>query len=353
MYKIVVFNPNIILGDTEKNFHGYAEAFILKYADYIYAPNPQKRKKIKEKLKEDNCQRKIQFIRTPFGFVGKELIFVGFGTNYNSPQGIQFSKGKKFFHLLDYYIDIKKNKTFLKRIKCDAVIEHGQVDKYSDFYKKYYSEYIGKTISLPFGYGKRFKLTKSFKERQKKAIGLGSINKIADQKLKRDQIKELIDFYEGREYQHEVRKYLRDNADAFKDCIDCRFPTDKDQKGRDYDAVEALNSYQMFINDEGFSGFLPARTYEGIACGTVMVAPISDLYKEMGFIPDVNYIAYKEGDYADLKAKIWHYIMHQDELIEIQKKSVELSEEYTHEKIADMLYEKINNFLKNEGDLCR
>lgn len=58
-----------------------------------------------------------------------------------------------------------------------------------------------------------------------------------------------------------------------------------------YDAVERMNEYKMFINDEGENNFPQARTYEGIACGCVMVAADSPIYYDWGFVPEVNYIS--------------------------------------------------------------
>lgn len=339
--KIIVYNPDGLLSEKGYRFHGYITEYIKKYADYLFVPNPIKAYKISQVLKKMDCSKKIRVVCSLVGINKPENIIIGFGAARTKTYGMERFKGNIIFHLMDYYIDIPLVKDYLKKIGASHVIGHCQLDVECEMFKYKYPEYIGKVINLPFGYENRFRSTVSFDSRKKIAVGLGSINLMADKKLISESTEEMRVFFAGRKYQHEVRAYIRDNADAFKDVIDARFPSDEQQKDYSYDAVEMLNSYQMFINDEGFSNFPPARTYEGIACGCVMVAPISSIYSAIGFKAGINYIGYKKDDYNDLRDKISYFIKHQDELANMQKKSLELAKNFTHSKVADLLEEKI------------
>lgn len=341
MKKIIVYNPDGIIRSDGYRFHGYITEFVKRYANYIFVPNPLKAIKMFKAIKCLKCGRKIKIVSSLIGLRDKNNILVGFGADRKYTYGMENFKGKKIFHLMDYYINVQNVKTFLKKIDADYVIGHCQMDKECEFFKKYYSEYIGKVINLPFGYEDRFKCLRDFDKREKIAVGLGSINLIADKRLSEEATKEMREFFKGRKYQHLVRAYIRDHADEFLDVIDAKFPSDKQQKDYSYDAVEMLNNYQMFVNDEGFSNFPPARTYEGIACGCVMVAPISTIYESIGFIPDYNYIGYVKGDYQDLHDKIASYINNQEKLRWIQRNSLKLARKFNHEKIADLLYKSI------------
>lgn len=340
MTKIIAYNPISLLMDPV-NWHGYALEFIIKYADYIYVHNPLRAHTIRKRLKELKPAGKARVICSLVTVNRKNNIIVGFGVGGRPPVGLKLFRGIKIFHLTDYYIDVPEKHNFLKVAKVDYVIGHCQMDLESVFFKEYYPEYIGKVINLPFGYADRFKNIVPFEDRIKKAVGLGSINRMRDALLTKEQTKEMVSFFPNREFQHEVRKFLQDHQKEFEDCVDAIFPSPEKQKDFSYDAVEMLNRYQMFVNDAGFSNFPPARTYEGIACGCVMVAPISSIYSTLGFRNNINYIGYKENNYTDMIEKIRYYIIHQDELLKIQAKSLVLAEKFTHKNVAEMLYQSI------------
>lgn len=347
MNGIIIYNPTDLFINPV-SWHGYAVDFALKYADYVFVRNPFKKLLIKNTVKGLCPSRKIKVKSSLFFLNKNKYVIVGFGAVRNPTFSLKMYSGIKIFHLLDYYLDVPKIQKFLRKSKIDYVIGHCQMDEECTFFRKYYKEYIGKVIDLPFGYAERFKYIRPFKDRINKAVGLGSINKMKDALLSESQTKEMVEFFPLREYQHEVRKYLQDNQQIVKDCIDALFPSPDKQKDFSYDAVEMLNKYQMFVNDAGFSNFPPARTYEGIACGCVMVAPNNNIYSKLGFINDYNYIGYQEGNYSDMIKKIRYYIVHQAELEKLQINSLKLAEKYSHEKVADRLYQSIQKIVEKE-----
>lgn len=346
--RIAINYPAFLLGkgDPVFSFHGYNRAFVKKYADAIYVQNYEKAMQFRNVVKEPGFRKEIEIIRSVEHLNEGYDVLIGFHVGLSGTADLEFFKGLKIFHTLDYYLDTTKQCESLKNIKADYVIGHSQLDEYSDFFQKYYDDYVGRVISLPFGYGDRFINEITFLKRKNKAVGLGSINMVKDAMCTEEQTKECVDFFKGRVYTHETRKYIQDNADALTDCIDALFPSPDKQKDFSYDAVKMLNSYRMFVNDAGMSNFPPARTYEGIACGCVMVAEKNPIYDELGFIPDVNYVSFEKGNYQEMVDKIRYYMIHEEQLIDIQEKSLILSKKYSHEKVADILYKKVEQIYK-------
>lgn len=345
-FKIIIYNPEVLFWGVAAGFHGYSIAFIEKYADYIYLKKGLKSQlRYRRQLWRMGIRRYIPIKHSLINASAEDKL-VGFVIPSEKDENLNAFKGKKYFHLMDYYLFVERNKKFLKRYNIDRVIGHTQMDVNCDFFKKYYYEYIGKVISLPFGYQERFKSITDFKERRNIAIGLGSINPTDDPLLDEAVKKEFVEYYRGEEFMHPLRRYVQTHEEEFRGLVESHFPTPDKQKDFSYDAVEVLNSYKMFLNDAGLSNFPPARTYEGIACGCVMVAEYNKIYEEIGFIPDVNYIAFEKGNYEQLKQKIQYYQEHSDELLKMHEKSVELSKRYTHSRVADKLYEAIDKPLQ-------
>lgn len=339
--KIVVYDPEVIFWGVATGFHGYSVEFIKKYADCIYLNKPIiDRLRYRRQLLRLGIKRYIPFVNNLNKFSKRDFL-VGFVVPIRDDENLAYFKGKKIFHLMDYYLFVSRNRSFLNKYSVDYVIGHTLMDHYCPFFLKYYPEYMGKVISLPFGFQKRFKYLKKFENRKNIAVGLGAINPINDPLISEKDKTEYIQFFSDYEYSHPGRKFIQDHYEYFSNTIEALFPSKEKQKDFSYDAVECLNNYSMFFNDAGLSNFPPARTYEGIACGGVMVAEYNDIYYELGFIPNINYIAYKKGDYLQLNNKIKYFQAHSEELKKIQERSLKLAKLYSHSHVADILYKKI------------
>lgn len=349
-FKIVIYEPEVLFWGVAAGFHGYATAFINQYADFIYINGRGIRKNLKyrRQLWRMGIRRNIPFIHTLAKEESKFEVLVGFTVPAEDDVQLSYFKGKKFFHLMDYYLSVSRNREFLKNNNIDYVIGHTQMDRNCDFFKKYYPEYFGKVVSLPFGYQSRFICKIPFENRKNVAIGLGSINPLNDPLLSERDKREFLEFFCDEEFMHPLRRYVQIHEDEFTGVIEVRFPSLEKQKDFSYDAVEMMNGYKMFLNDAGLSNFPPARTYEGIACGCVMVAEDNEIYRELGFIPDVNYISFEKENYEQLKQKIRYFQTHEDELLCIQEKSIMLSKNFSHNHIADELYDKIQAKMSSE-----
>ncbi len=344
--KVVVYKPDFLIWESlspTHRFHGYMSAFVELYADYIFAPGIRQAYRYQKALAKLGIRKKLKYIYRMEALNARTDVLVGFSIPYQEGEFLKAYRGLKVFHTTDYYMHPRETQAYLSSVDADAVIGHCQLDAHCAFFRQMYPEFIGKTISLPFGYAERFAVTKDFDDRINKAVGLGSINPVRDPMVSDSDTKDFVAYFKGEAYQHPLRYYLRENRECYTDCIDALFPGGTQQKDFSYDAVQMLNSYRMFINDEGLSNFPPARTFEGIACGCVMVASDNPIYTDLGFIPGVNYIAFSKGDYEDLGRKLRYYIAHPEELRAIQEASVKLAEHFTHQEVARMLYQKLES----------
>lgn len=340
---ICIYEPQVIFWGIACGFHGYSIEFIDKYATCIYVKEIKQGLRYRRQLWRVGIRRYIPIVHS-LKIINKFCSsLVGFVVPEIDDNELDNFTGKKYFHLMDYYLFVTRNQYFLEKYRINYVIGHTQMDKYCDFFKLFYNEYIGKTISLPFGYAKRFSYYNPFKERKNIAIGLGSINPINDPMLAENVKKQFVEYFKDYEYMHPLRRYIQTHESEFSDVIEARFPNPEKQKDFSYDAVSVLNEYKMFINDAGVSNFPPARTFEGIACGCVMVAEDNEIYTDLGFIPDVNYISFEKENYHQMHDKIKYYMEHTEKLNDIQEKSLELSKKYSHAKVAKLLYDAIIN----------
>ncbi len=338
--RIAVHNPVFLLEDQYKNFNGYNYIFTLKYASSIYITDYRKLWRYRKKLLEMN-REDIKIIISEAGLNRSCDILVGFT---GRPDKILHCvsrkyRGMKIYHVMDYVMNASKSYKKLAKCEVDYVMGYCDHSKYCEFFKKYYPSYSGRVISVPFGFGDRFVNAKEFEERCNKAIALGSVNPIND--VSDGSLDEYTEFYNTETFTHKLRRAIVENREKWSAWIDDKLPTYPETKNAHYDPVTELNNYTMFINDAGLMNFPPARTYEGIACGCVMVAENKEIYKELGFIDSVNCILFEPGNYEQMITKIDYYMKHSEILKNIHKNALLLSKRYTHENIAKRLYGEI------------
>lgn len=342
--RIAIQNPDLLFRNQFRNFNGFDFTFLLNHVSIIYVTSWKRflyyvYKLIKNKINP----LRYQYIFNAYKLNQNADILISFNEpfyfkNYQPPK--EFN-GLKIWHVMDYVYRASESVGILKKTNVDYLIGYTKQDVYGDFYKYYFVDYIGKTIPLPFGYGKRFICKNSFEKRANKVIALGSVNPVNDPLVKSGDLDEYVNFHQDIFWTHTFRQIIRENIDKLQDIVDSKLPILPSTKNPSYDPVEELNKYTMFINDEGIMNFPPARTYEGIACGCVMVASKNPIYEDLGFIDGVNYIGFEKNSLEDFRKKVEYYIAHPDKLQVIQKNSLELAKNYTHEKVAAKLYEDI------------
>jgi hypothetical protein len=342
MPKIAVQNPSFIFQDAYANFNGYNLAFLQLYADAIYLTCPWHYLRYRRRLKELGLGHlKCIFSIGTLNHYADMLMHFGGEPHipYHAPPK-RFS-GLKIWHALDYVFMANKAAHALQEGGVSYLMGYTSHDVHCDFFRKYYSRFIDRVIPVPFGFSGRFNNTTPFAKREKKCIALGAVNPVNDPLCKPGVLDEYISFYSTHMWTHGFRRQIAENHAKLPPFVESRLPVFPETKNPIYDAVAELNRHLFFINDEGLMNFPPARTYEGIACGSIMVASENKIWQELGFIEGVNYISFQKGNFKDFLEQLRSRMENEDKLKDMQQQSLLLAKEYTHAKVAKRLYEQI------------
>lgn len=261
------------------------------------------------------------------------------GLNDFTPAVKNFT-GIKIFHIMDYFwgepFSIKVDR--LREYKIDYLFSYGSPDRYCDYFKKNAPDYIGRVIPLPFGYGERFKQTRPFAQRLHKCVAMGSVRPLRFANESKEKYLEQANFYKDEAWFHKFRRMLVEHKESLQTVMDSMLPEFPHYRDYDYDMVEKCNEYQLFISDESLFYFPSAKSFEGPACGTVMVCSDNQCFRDFGFIDQKNCITHREFDITDCKKVITDALLDQDRLEKISIEGREFVEtHYSHTAIAHSL----------------
>lgn len=260
----------------------------------------------------------------------------------------------------------------------NALIEKADIQCYfnevnlslsSELFRKYY--FVEKPwVVIPFVFAERFQNMKPFKERQNKCFSTGTIT----YKLHEEFLSVYTDSCD-----QPARKFVKDNPEFFKDTVDCyssdylednagkkinpgdnsvvklykkiynRTHVGKQKKYYSFNMVEKFNDYKMHLLGEEILGVPGIGYVEGMACGSAYIGLDSPMYRDLGLIPGVHYIAY-DGTKEGLRATVeyWQRPEHQEELEQIAKRGCEfVRDNFCGQKIAKELIEKLVSMKNN------
>lgn len=206
----------------------------------------------------------------------------------------------------------------MKKAGIDCFFNEADLSKSCKLFQKYYP--IDKPwITLPFVFAERFKPIRPFSERKNKAASIGTIAY--------KEHKEFLEVY-GDSCDQPIREAVKKNPEFFKDTVDCynyayneddnlkkwketdnpisklykrtynRLTSGRQKTYFSFDMVEKFNEYKMHVVGEEVLGFPGIGYVEGMACGSAYIGLDSPMYRDLGLIPGVHYIAYdgtKEG----------------------------------------------------------
>lgn len=239
----------------------------------------------------------------------------------------------------------------------------------SELFRKYYHVDCP-WIVIPFVFADRFKNIKPFKERQNKCFSTGTITY--------KEHKEFVSVY-GDPCDQPARKFVKDNPDFFEGTVDC-YSSDylEDNPGKKYvdgenyvirlykkfynlthvgkqkkyfsfNMVEKFNDYKMHLLGEEILGVPGIGYVEGMACGSAYIGLDSPMYRDLGLIPGVHYIAY-DGTKEGLRETVqfWQRPENQGELEQIARRGCEfVRENFCGPKVAEKLMLELQKRMKS------
>ena len=251
----------------------------------------------------------------------------------------------------------------IKEADFNCFMNEVNLSKTSDIFRKYYHTDLP-WIVHPFVFAERFQNKKPFAERQNKCFSTGTIT------YKKHE--EFLSVY-GDPCDQPARKFVKDNPEFFKDTVDCYSfdyledepgkrinPTDnafiklykkfynrthvgKQKKYFSFDMVEKFNDYKMHLLGEEILGVPGIGFVEGMACGSAYIGLDSPMYRDLGLVPGVHYIAY-DGTKEGLKTTVefWQRAENQEALECIANAGCEfVRKQWSGDKIAEAIFEQM------------
>ena len=251
--------------------------------------------------------------------------------------------GLKIYHTMDYSHNTKECVENLKRSCIDYLLGYTRHDLFCHFFQTYFKSFKERVIPVPFGHSKRY-FNQKLPNRNNIILGTGAINRVTDINSKIDSISEYVDFFKKHDWAHPTRKQFYDLSKDHPSLIQNYFTFKKSSvKFKSLDMSNLLNSYTFFLNETTIMDFPPARTYEGIACGSIMIAPESESLKLLGLKNNTNCFFISQKTLSNQSELIIELkkILKSELLFEIKKESLQLAKNFTHEKIAKNLNKEI------------
>ena len=248
-----------------------------------------------------------------------------------------------------------------KKLNIDYLIAENNLSKNSAYFKKYFKWYEKDIYHIPYVFKPRFKNIKPFKDRKNICFATGSFEHLSDHP-RYSTFKIFFDTVTI----HPMRKIIYDNIDELKDLIDSRISDlfEDEVKSLDqgenlfqkiyarifntmfvkqsnyhkFDIVAEYNNAKMFVVPEEANDLPGIGFVEGMACGSAYIGLDDPMYRDIGLIPGVHYIAYN-GTLSDLEVKIKYYQKNNNELEEIANRGHEFTKEnFNGEHVAHKLY---------------
>jgi glycosyltransferase involved in cell wall biosynthesis len=314
--RIAVLKPNWGFLSGEKSMHQWADKFIRNYANCVVSY---------EEAKTYQGDAIVCFNGRP------DLL-----ENYPPKE----FKGLKVVHLMDHVFQAEKAYQNLKENGVHYVMCYSRLDLFDSFFREAYPDYIGKVISVPFGFNDlRFKNLKPFEERYDRVIALGAVNPVSDPLCIINDIAMFAEHYKREEFTHRWRRKLEQRKEDLLPIMDSLLPSFPRTKDFDYDIVETYNNYQMFTTCESLMGYPSVKTYEGMACGSVFVGNDHPCYAEIGLVSGRNCLLHKQEDMADFSKAVEWGKVNPDKLKQIAENGEKfIRQSYSPEKVAKNLF---------------
>lgn len=307
-------------------------------------------------------QKQISVIKNIKDIKPDDIVIV-YNIMGNNFRNLEKVKGFKALSMLHFHGKAGEDER-AKRAGINLLFNESNLQESSEIFRRYYDLQHLPWVAHPFVFAERFKPIKPFSERKNKAFSVGTITYKVH--------KEFLETY-GDPCDQPVRKFVKDNPEFFKNTADSysedylekgdrveikekdmapvklykkirnRFTMGRQKKYFSFDMVEKFNEYKMHILGEEILGVPGIGYVEGMACGSAYIGLDSPMYRDLGLIPGVHYIAY-DGTKEGLKETIefWQRPENQKELEKIANTGcIFVRENFRGDKVAENLIQAI------------
>ncbi len=342
---IAVLAPAFLFADQERNFNGYNFQFLKIYKPLIYLKRPWHYFHYRNALRRQGLNpNEYSFILNERSLRARADVLLCFNgmahiAENTPPRGFD---GLKIWHVMDYSFFAERQNAALETGLVDYVMAYGRLDRHCGFFQNHYPGFIGRVIDVPFGYAPRFHSRTPAADRQHKCIALGAINPVETDVPPGDKLYDWFAYFAERsKWSHNLRRFVIENERDLETVIASMLPHFPQRNNPNYDAPTVLNEYAMFLNDESIANFPPARTYEGVAAGSIMVARKHPAFTDLGFVDGENCLFLPEITVKAVHEKLKSVLADEQMLSSLQQNGLEFIRSYRHENIAAALYKRV------------
>lgn len=226
-------------------------------------------------------------------------------------------KAVKIDHLSHYMCGTSSVSRNCLENGVDYFAAENELNSASAYFRAHFPWYKKPVYLLPYVFQERFVNTRPFGERLNRCFAMGTFDLLPDNAKMHD----FITFFDSRTIQpmrkaiYERRGELAGLVDSFISNIreEIKYRPIKPGDGalaklysaaynivkarqskyfKDFDSVQKLNEYRMFVVPEELSGYPGISAIEGMACGCAFIGIDDPMYRNIGLVPGVHYIAY-------------------------------------------------------------
>lgn len=245
----------------------------------------------------------------------------------NAARSIARLAVRKVVHMTHYVYCPQIGAYNLAIVEPDLLVAESNLAVNSSFFRSHFSKIRAPFLGLPFTAAGRFQARRPMSDRVNKMVVTGSITyKMQDPAF--------VEFFQTQELQPMRRKLFEAAAryslemDCLVSDLDATRATIQASRLRrvwalvrrltgaraqaDYyrrDIVETYNTYAMFAVPEEICGLPAIGFVEGMACGSAYVGLDAPMYRDLGMVPGIHYIAY-DGSIDDLMAQVRYHQQH-------------------------------------------
>lgn len=265
--------------------------------------------------------------------------------------------GLKVHHVMDYSHRASEAAALLREAKVDYLLGYSSHDRWCGFFQHMFPEYAGRVLPMPFGFSERFQNRAPFGERVPKCAAMGAVNPVRDPQSHAEDIPDYTAYFQNTSWAHPLRAAVREALttapETLDDVVTNFMALPPAFRNVSYDSVAELNRHQLFLNDDSIMHYPPARTYEGTACGAVMVCSDHPVYQEFGWRDGVNCLTHRFGDLADFLRVVRAGLAEPRRLAAIQLASLQNAARFSHVAVADGLHAMLQLLLAGKREEAR